>query len=260
MTSSEPGRALAVADGAVSTVTISNPAKRNALDDATRRSLLHVLRSTTADPECHVVVLRGDGATFCAGGELASMPTTDTAAIAVRMGELHDILRTILNSRQIFVAAVEGYAFGSGLSLVSACDHVVAAADAKFCASFAKVGVVADVGLLWTLPRRLGTGRALEVALFAATHGAHDTVLNGLIDAVVEPGTAVAGATARARQLAAGAPLALAAAKRLARRTVELEPFLADELAAQRTLLGTADFDEGRRAFFERRPPRFNGA
>jgi enoyl-CoA hydratase/carnithine racemase len=246
------------------TVTIANPATRNALDDPTRKALLAALDEamapSTSYDDCRVVVLTGEGSTFCAGGDLPSMPTDDSDAIAARMGELHRIAELILGGPRPVVAAVEGAAYGSGLSLAAASDVVVAAHDARFCAPFTRVGVAPDVGLLWTLPRRIGLGRARLMALSADPVPAEEAATMGLVERVVEPGRALTEATELARTLAERAPLALAAAKRLLLAgAAPVEQALAGELEEQAQLLASADFAEGRRAFFERRPAEFEG-
>lgn len=258
--SAAAGTARTARDGGVWTITIANPAKRNALDDPTRKALLAALDEAMTADDCRVVVLTGEGPTFCAGGDLPSMPTDDVPAIAARMGELHRIAERLLEGPRPVVAAVEGAAYGSGLSMVAAADVVVAARDARFCAPFTKVGVAPDVGLLWSLPRRIGLGRARQMALFGDPITADDAVRIGLVERLVEPGHATALAIDLARQLCDRAPLALAATKRLVLAGAgPLQSVLAGELVEQQALLGTADFDEGRRAFFERRPAKFGG-
>jgi len=234
-------------DDGVWTITITNPVARNALDDETRRALLGALYDAMDAPagECRAVVLTGEGSTFCAGGDLRSMSTDDRPAIAARMGELHRIADLLLRGPRPVVAAVEGAAYGSGLSMVAASDVVVAASDARFCAPFTRVGVAPDVGVLWALPRRVGMGRAREMALLAEPVGA---------------GEALAAALDVARKLAARAPLAVAATKRmLVESAGPLEAVLAAELEEQARLLGSADFAEGRTAFFDGRAPEFGG-
>lgn len=246
--------------GAVRTVVIANPATRNALDDDARRALLRALEDANADPGCRAIVLTGAGATFCSGGDIGSMPVAE-AAVAARMGELHAIVAQLLAGATPVVAAVEGVAFGSGLSLVAASDHVVVADDARFCAPFPRLGLVADVGLLWTLPRRIGWGRARSIVLRAREVGAAEAHEIGLADEVVAPGAARERAEAVAAELAELAPRALAEAKRLLLAGVEpLAGFLEAELGAQRGLLATDDFAEGRTAFYERRRATFTGA
>ena len=262
MSGATTSRGDGAGDDGVWTITITNPVARNALDDETRRALLGALYDAMDAPagECRAVVLTGEGSTFCAGGDLRSMSTDDRPAIAARMGELHRIADLLLRGPRPVVAAVEGAAYGSGLSMVAASDVVVAASDARFCAPFTRVGVAPDVGVLWALPRRVGMGRAREMALLAEPVGAGEAAAMGLVDRLVAPGEALAAALDVARKLAARAPLAVAATKRmLVESAGPLEAVLAAELEEQARLLGSADFAEGRTAFFDGRAPEFGG-
>jgi enoyl-CoA hydratase/carnithine racemase len=245
--------------GPVRVLMIDHPEKRNALDDATRRSLRQRLAEVAEAAHVRVVVLTGAAGTFCAGGELASMPS-EVAAIDRRMGELHDITRAIAEGPVPVIAAIEGFAFGSGLSIAAASDRVVAARDARFCASFGRVGLVGDVGIARSLVRRVGVGPATEILLWADELTAERAASIGLVDELVEPDSALDAAMASARRLAERAPLAVAAARRLVRAAdLPLDDFLAAELVEQRALLGTADFHEGREAFFAKRRASFEG-
>jgi 2-(1,2-epoxy-1,2-dihydrophenyl)acetyl-CoA isomerase len=240
-------------------ITIDNPGIRNALDDETRRSLRNEIINA-AGSAARVVVLTGAEGTFCAGGELRSMPTDDQKAMRSRVGEMHDIIRAIITAPQPIIAAVEGFAFGSGLSIAVACDYVVAAADAQLGFTFGRVGLVPDCGILWSLPQRVGLGRAKDLLLRSAIVNADEAFAIGLVDAVVPHGSALGAALNQAEELAARAPLGLAATKRLLTGPVHiLEEFFEREVHEQMALFGSADFVEGRDAFFSSRAPRFRG-
>jgi 2-(1,2-epoxy-1,2-dihydrophenyl)acetyl-CoA isomerase len=256
-----PGEAVRITDhGGVRVLSINNHAKRNALDDRVRRALMSALDAAVEDEGVRVITLTGEGGTFCAGGDLPSMPTTDRDVIRARVSEMHRLIFTLISTGKPVIAAVEGYAFGSGLSIVSACDIVVAAETASFGCPFGRVGLVADCGLLWTLPQRVGVGRARTLALTSSSWSARTALENGLVDIVVEPGAALPSALETAAAIAAGAPLAAAATKRLLTDTTSLTAFLARELDEQTELLRSDDFAEGRSAFLERRDPSFVGA
>lgn len=245
---------LIVRDG-VGTITIDNPAARNALDDATRKALLRSLREAMEDPACAAVVLVGAGGTFCAGGDLASMPTEEEP-IRRRLGEMHDIVRLLHAGPKPTVSAVDGAAFGSGFSLAVACDRVIATEGARFGCSFGKVGLIADTGLIWTLPHRVGDRTARRILLEGQTIGAVEAHRIGVVDELTDNN--VARAEEWASAFAGAATLALAATKRLlASSGTSLDELLAAEVDAQVGLLASADFAEGRRAFFGRRPPVF---
>jgi 2-(1,2-epoxy-1,2-dihydrophenyl)acetyl-CoA isomerase len=246
--------------GSVRVLSINNRSKRNALDDRVRQGLITAVDEAAADDGIRVITLTGEGGTFCAGGDLPSMPTSDPDEIRARVSEMHRLILALIRTGKPVVAAVEGYAFGSGLSIVAACDIVVAADNARFGAPFGRVGLVADCGLLWTLPRRVGVGKARTLALTSSSWPADTALQNGLVDTVVAPDLTLQTALATASALAEGAPLSAAATKRLLSEIESLVAFLDRELDEQTALLQSADFIEGRNAFLERRDARFTGA
>ncbi|QKW35679.1 enoyl-CoA hydratase/isomerase family protein [Actinomadura sp. NAK00032] len=241
-------------------LTLNRPEARNAVDLPTRERLLAELRRAAGDPAVRAIVLTGAGGTFSAGGDVRSMEGAAPQDVRARLAPLHEAVRLIATCGTPVIAAVEGAAAGLGVSLAAVCDHVVAAEDARFVAAFGKVGLVADGGLLWTLPRRVGVGRAKEMLVFGRTVPAPRAHEIGLADSLAPPGGALDAALALAAEAAALAPLSIAAAKRLLART-DLGPdgLLEAELAEQTALFGSADFAEGRAAFAARRPPRFEG-
>lgn len=244
-------------EGDLATVTIDNRRAANALDDATRKAVLEALRSATDDPACAAIVLTGAGDTFCGGGDLASMPT-EGRLVRRRLGEMHDLVRLIRLGPKPVVAAVDGNAFGSGLSLAAACDHVVATRRAHFGCTFGAVGLVADCGLVWTLPRRVGWRHAHRILLVGARMEAEEAHDIGLVDDLVEPPDLLVAARRWAAPFAERAPLAVAATKRLlSAASATLDDLLDRELQLQAGLLASDDFAEGRAAFFARRPPAF---
>ncbi|MGH3244178.1 MAG: enoyl-CoA hydratase/isomerase family protein, partial [Spirillospora sp.] len=211
-------------------------------------------------PGVRAIVLTGAGGTFSAGGDVRSMDGARPDEVKARLAPLHEAVQIIATCATPVIAAVEGAAAGLGVSLAAVCDHVVAAEDARFVAGFGKVGLVPDGGLLWTLPQRVGIGRAKEMLVFGRTVPAPRAVEIGLADSLVPSGKALDAALDLAAEAAALAPLSVAAAKRLlARPGDDLARLLESEGEAQAELFGTADFAEGRAAFAERRPPRFEG-
>ncbi|MEU8346345.1 short chain enoyl-CoA hydratase /Enoyl-CoA hydratase [Actinomadura meyerae] len=241
-------------------LTLNRPEARNAVDIPMRLLLLAELRRAADDPAVRAIVLTGAGRTFSAGGDVRSMEGAAPEDVRARLDPLHEAVRLIATCGTPVIAAVEGAAAGLGVSLAAVCDHVVAAEDARFVAAFGKVGLVADGGLLWTLPRRVGMGRAKEMLVFGRTVPAPRAYEIGLADSLAPPGGALDAALGLAAESAALAPLSVAAAKRLLACT-DLEPdgLLEAELEEQTALFGSADFAEGRAAFAERRPPRFEG-
>lgn len=244
-------------DGPVRILTLNRPGRRNSLDLDDRVQLLDALRTAEADPACRAVVLTGAGKIFCSGGDITSM-TPDPELIAVRLKLVGDIARHLVTSPCPVVTAVEGGAYGLGLALATGSDFAVVAEDAQLTCSFARIGLTADTGLSYTLPARVGSGRAREMILLAPVLTAAEGLAIGLISEVVLPGNALVTAVERAHELAAmSAPMIAATKRLLAEPAADLDGRLAAEAAVQLELLMGADFAEGRAAFAQRRPPVF---
>ncbi|MFD7292849.1 enoyl-CoA hydratase/isomerase family protein [Streptomyces sp. NPDC059897] len=244
-------------EGPVHTLTLNRPARRNALDLADRRELLAGLRESERDPECRAIVLAGAGEVFCAGGDIRSM-SQDPDVARERLAVVGDVARALVCSAKPVVAAVRGGAYGLGLGLAAACDYVVAADDARFAASFAKIGLTADSGLSWSLAQRVGPARAKEIILFAEDLNAAEAQRIGLVSEIVAAEKVAARARERAERLAAASPAMVAATKRIfAQEAQDLDAVLDAEAEAQVALLAGEGFAEGRAAFLERRRPVF---
>lgn len=243
--------------GATAILTLDYPERRNALAVPMRERLIEALDRLEADPGLRAIVLTGAGAHFSAGGDISGMNVTDFAGGRERFRVTHRLVRMLIESSKPVIAAVEGWCVGAGLGLALCCDTVVAAEDARFVAGFGKVGLVADFGLLHTLPRRIGEGRARQILLRGTTLTAPQAERIGLVDEVDAPGSTLAAALSIAEGFADGAPLPVAMTKSF------LAAGLADALEwernAQSTLFLTADHAEGKAAFLAKRAPVFGG-
>ena len=244
-------------DGVVSVVTLSRPERRNALSMQMRKELLATLESVASDHEVRAIVLTGTGGNFCSGGDLVDLDVPDIAAGRERLGISHDIVRLLIKCAKPTLAAVEGGCAGAGLSLALCCDTIVAAENAKLTASFVKVGLIPDLGLLYTLPARVGEGRARQILFYSEMIPAADAATMGLLDRVVPAGTALDAALALAKVLAASAPLPIATMK--AHLASGLDAVLTWEREVQAMLFLSSDHAEGKAAFLEKRPPIFRG-
>lgn len=245
--------------GPVRTLTFNQPQRRNAFDLESRRVLLAALRDANSDPDCRAIVLTGAGGFFSAGGDIRSM-TSDPEVAKERLDLLGGIARALITSTKPVISAIEGGAFGMGLSLVAASDYSVASDAASFAASFGKLGLIGDTGVFWSLPRKVGVARARELLLFASRIDAHQARALGLVSEVVPAGEALEVAHRKATGAAELAPGVVARTKRvLAAQHQDLESLLTAEAQCQMDLLAGEDFQEGQRAFFERRPAVFTG-
>lgn len=245
--------------GAVRTLTLNDPDRRNAISVPLRRELRAALEAAMSDDGCRAVVLTGAGTAFSSGGDLSSMPRGDRADARDRLHLIADIIELMVTGPTPVIAAVEGAAVGAGTSLAAACDYVVAGRGARFGAIFNRIGLVADSGLHWTLPRKVGPGPARRMLLRGRLVDADEAHRLDLVDELADDGDALGLAHERADELAAKAPLALAATKQLLAHPGSLTETLHAEEQAQVALFETADFAEGNAAFFERREPTFTG-
>lgn len=242
-------------EGAVAVLTLDNPARRNALSMAMRVALLDALRRIEPDPAVRAVVLTGAGGNFCSGGDITEMGRKTLAEGRERFRVTHDLVRLLIGLSKPVVAAIEGWAAGAGLAVALCCDTVVAGPDARFVASFGGVGLVGDFGLLHTLPRRVGEGRARQMLLFGEPVDAAEAAGMGLVDRVAPDAR---GEAARLAGVLAGrAPLPMALTKRCLAEG--LDAALARERDMQAALYMTDDHTEGVAAFLGKRAPVFGG-
>ncbi|HUF99895.1 MAG TPA: enoyl-CoA hydratase-related protein [Ilumatobacter sp.] len=239
-------------------LTLSYPARRNAISMRMRGELEECFVRAQADSACRSIVLTGDGDHFCSGGDLSSFPGITSSSGRHRMQNLHRVIRLMVAGQKPVIAAVEGAAMGAGLGLAAACDVIVASETARFSAPFARFNLVPDYGAMWTLINRIGIGRTKLLVMSGRTIEGTEAERMGLVDQLAPAGEALSEALELARQVSKGAPLAHEMLKAvLARGPRSLDEVLAAEADSQGVLFGTEDFVEGYSAFFERREPKF---
>jgi len=248
----------------IAVLTLSAPEKRNAISVLMRQQVITALQKFIALQDCRAIILTGAAGYFCAGGDLGtpngeiSAPNPQKTLHNITL--LHNIIRLIAAGPKPVIAAVEGGAYGAGLSLMAACDYVVATATARFGASFGKIGLMPDAGLLWSLPQRVGQQTAKELMLTSRNVQANEALNIGLVDRLVPEGEALTTAIEEAGKFSLIAPLAMAATKAvLVRGPQSLESILAAEAEMQPQLTLSDDYQEGRAAFTQRRQPTFRG-
>jgi 2-(1,2-epoxy-1,2-dihydrophenyl)acetyl-CoA isomerase len=259
----EPVVQLELREG-VAQLTLARPDALNAIDLDLARQLLDAALRCHAERGLRAVLVRGAGRAFCAGGDLRAMsaaPAGMSAWLKEVTTYLHAALSHLVRLDAPVVAAVQGSAAGAGFSLVCACDLVVAAESARFAMAYTAAGLVPDGGGTFFLPRLVGLGRALDLALTNRQLSAREAADLGIVTRVVpddqldgEVGTLVA-------RLAQGPTRALGATKRLLLASLgeSLEAQLEAESRAISAAAATHDGPEGVRAFLERRPARFRG-
>ncbi|MBM3104101.1 enoyl-CoA hydratase/isomerase family protein [Pseudomonas sp. P66] len=243
--------------GSVRLLRFNNPERRNALSVALRGELLLALQAAEHDSRVRSVVISGSAQVFSAGGDLSDMHVHDLSAGRARMQNNAALVLQMVRMGKPLIAAIEGWAVGAGLSVALACDSLVCGATARFAAGFGKVGLLADLGQLYTLPARIGQGRARQILLFGQVVEAQEALRIGLVDQLCEPGAALDTALALASTLEQQAPLPLAMSKTLLAEGLGL--LLDREAELQSQLFLSADHAEGKAAFLGKRAPVFRG-
>ncbi|OAI94800.1 enoyl-CoA hydratase/isomerase family protein [Pseudomonas putida] len=248
-------------EGEVAIVTINNPLRRNAMGRQMRLALRNTLQQLmAADPESRAIVLTGAGSHFSAGADISEMTKRTVLQSREILAESCEVVRNMLGGPKPVVCAVEGVAFGAGLSLAVATDYLVAAADARFCAAFMRIGLIPDTGILWTLPKKIGPAKARELLSLAREIDATEALRIGLANRLVEPGQALPAAIAYARELAQQPPLAMALIKSaLTFAADDMDASLRAEIDYQPLLRQSKDHLEAAHAFLEKRTPVFTG-
>ena len=257
-----PAALLSEREGAVVCLTMSDPATRNALSSQVLSAGIEALASAEVDLQVRVVVLRGEGGHFCAGGNvrgLAERRQAGPAAQREMLEHLHQFVEALRAFPKPVIAAVEGAAAGAGFALALACDLIVAADDAQFTMSHARLGLSPDAGSTWALMRSLPRPLVQRMLWLAEPMGAAALHAAGVIGWIAPRGEALAEARKLAVRLAEMAPGALASAKELVQQACTAT--LHEQLGAERdhfidNLYGVHG-GEGLQAFFEKRPPRF---
>ncbi len=246
-------------DGAVLTVTLSRPERKNALSPQMAAELIDLFGAVAFDGDVRVVVITGAGDAFCSGADLSAVGTDEHGL--VRMRSIHRVAQLLHDLPQPTIARINGVAAGAGLNIALGCDLTVASTEARFSEIFARRGLSTDFGGAWLLPRLVGLHRAKELALLAEILPAAEAERLGLVNKVVPPDELDAAVDAWAQRLASNPPIAITQTKRMLNRSLEAswESMLDAENTAQTVNFGTEDTAEAMRAFFEKRDPTFEG-
>ncbi len=244
---------------AVCTITLNRPTSLNSFNQELRIDLLKALQTAEADETIRVVILAGEGKSFCAGADL-SEGLEDSVERQLR-DEYKPCLMAIQNSEKPVIAQVQGAAAGIGAGFALACDMVIMSEDAFMYLAFAAIGLVPDGGLNWHLYHALGPRKAFEVIAEGKRLTAEECLGYGMCNEVVPAGELANTAMARAKKLAIGAPLAQAATKKLMRQMGKLNLSEAIDLEAQvqQPLSDSEDCREAVAAFFRKEKPVFHG-
>ena len=248
----------------VGTITLNRPDVLNSLDSATKATLRDAATAAAEDDSVRVIVLRGTGRAFCVGQDLkehaASLEAGRGLANTVRE-HYNPLLRALTSAPKPVIASVNGVAAGAGAALAFAADLRIASDKAAFNLAFANIGLTADSGGSWTLPRLVGPAKALELLMLPETIGIEQAAELGLVHRVVPAEELDAVVGELAAKMAAGPTAAYAAVKKAVdfglthslNETLELEAQLQDACAA------TEDHRNAVRAFLAKEKPVFTG-
>jgi enoyl-CoA hydratase/carnithine racemase len=249
-------------------LTLNNPSMSNAITDEMIESLCQVLSYADADNEVRVIILTGEGKSFCAGGDIKAMKNK-TGMFAGESFELRNryskgiqrIPRMIESLQKPIIAMVNGAAIGAGCDLVAMCDLKVASNRANFGETFTKLGLIPGDGGPFFLARTIGYSKAMEMYLTGKIYSAQEALTMGLVSSLFEADELEQGARELASMISANAPAAVQFTKTAMKRALkdELEAHLNLMSAYQGISQRTADHFEAIDAFLEKRTPEFKG-
>jgi 2-(1,2-epoxy-1,2-dihydrophenyl)acetyl-CoA isomerase len=246
-------------EGAVVTLTLNQPRRKNAITLAGWRALRDTLREVAVS-DARVAVVTGAAQDFCAGADL-SEDSGERRPPLVDMTEINEACLALHRLPIPTIARVDGVAVGAGMNLALGCDFVVASSRARFSEIFVKRGLSVDFGGSWLLPRLVGLHRAKELVLLGDFLDAATAHQWGLVRQVVDAGELDAAVADLAGRLAAGPPIAIRASKRMLADSFEasLERALHDEARSHHINITTEDIVEASAAYVEKRDPVFRG-
>ena len=254
--------------GRVRTIVLNRPEKKNALSSELAWGVITAVEEAARDDDVWVVALTGAGDAFCSGLDLTSdggegSPLTGQAAF---LDDLAWVGRFPLVLRQVcdkpVVAGINGAAAGAGLSLAMACDVRLMARRARLIAGYPRMGGSPDGGLTWTLPQAIGYEQAMRFLLENRTLSAEESLGLGMVGEVVDDDMFAARLAEYSALLTERSPITTRLTKRTIGRAttgIDVEAHVRYELQNITRAFRSNDAQEARKAFFEKRPPQFEG-
>jgi enoyl-CoA hydratase/carnithine racemase len=247
--------------GATAVLTMNRPEQRNALDPTLRDAFAAAIAEVRDDPAVRAVVLAGAGGHFCAGGDVKAMAPAGEDKVfggRERLRRLDRWFDELVDLEKPVIAAVDGVAFGAGLSLALAADFILASPQARFCSVFARLGFVPDAGGMYLLPRAIGLARAKDMVFSARVVDADEALQIGLVQRICE-GDVLQAALAHAANYHSAPTAAIGIAKGVMNHAFESErrEVYAKEALAQALCLQSEFHREAARRFVEKQPPLY---
>jgi 2-(1,2-epoxy-1,2-dihydrophenyl)acetyl-CoA isomerase len=244
-------------------ISINRPEVYNALNADSKSDIVKAIKAANKDPKFRSIVLTGEGKAFCSGQDLNDRNIQSDAG-PVDLGntletEWIPLVSAISDSDIPVVGAINGVCAGAGLSVALACDLIVAKPGLKFVSGFSKLGLTPDAGATFAFTKALGKAKTMEFFFFNKPLMAEDMVQHGLINQISDtPLDSAVDYAAKINQLAPKSVRFMKKNVILAQEEIRSE-MLARETAAQRQLGNSKDYQEGLKAFFEKRAPNFQG-
>jgi 2-(1,2-epoxy-1,2-dihydrophenyl)acetyl-CoA isomerase len=260
---SSSDKLLVTLDKGIKRITINRPDRRNSVDGETVRAIRDAIDASEND-ESRVVVITGAGDAFCAGADLQSVQDHDIQSFDVTASLRTTTNPTIRSMRALtkpIIARVHGPAVGVGCNYALACDMIIASEDATFGQVFIRIGLMPDGGSTYFLPRLVGYAKAFELMATGDIITAQEALALGLINRVVPVEKLETTVNAMAERLAAAPAVALAKIKQGLNNgeRADLGSALDFEAVHQAECFHSQDFQEGVKAFLEKRKPHFQG-
>lgn len=253
---------LAIQDG-VAAITFARPDAGNAMNWALVDAFAQACETVAAEPAVRAVLIAGEGKNFCVGGDLKVFATESAPDVFLRnlATRLHSGVEILAGIAAPVIVAVQGAAAGAGLSLVAGADLVVAGRSSSFSIAYTAIGLVADGGATWLLPRVIGLRRAQEMAYTNRRVCAEDALAYGLVTRLVDDAAVQDEARALAVTIANGPTFAFGRVKRLFGDAFanDLATQLVAETVAISAAMATDDAKNAVAAFLDRRSPVFSG-
>ncbi len=245
--------------GNVGLVQLNRGSMLNALNQQLLRELMDALEAFDQDENVGAMVVTGNDKAFAAGADIKEL--VDNTAAQIKKVDYAAAFARIMTIRKPVIAAVSGWALGGGMEIALSCDMIIASESAKFGQPEVTIGVIPGAGATQRLTHALGKAVAMEMILNNRTLSAVEALEFGLVNRVVEVEAYLDEAIKLAGEIAARAPLAVRAAKKMINEAHELplSKGLSEERQEFYQLFATEDQKEGMRAFIEKRPPEWQG-
>lgn len=246
----------------VLTISLNRPDVFNAVNEQMKKELFDALKQAEQDASVRCIVLRGSGEkAFCSGQDLKEYQDTKRSMKEMLEKGYNPIIKQMRTMEKPIIAMINGVAAGAGFSFALACDMRIMSEKAKLIQAFVRIGLVADSGSHWFLPRLVGTAKAFEYAATGKDIDAAEAKEVGLVNYVVPAAELETFTYEIAAKLAKGASKAIGIIKRTLNKslTMTFDELLAYEAVMQEVAAQSADHKEGVAAFIEKRPAKFEG-